>query len=360
MPQSKPIGLILLWGIYLALFYFIFKVINPFIYSILWSAIFSILFYPVNRFFLKITKNRQTLSAGMTLLVIVFLVVIPGISIVTLIITEAIDFAQEIIQDKHINVIDIVNHPYIQKFLKKIEDVLRVETVDLKVFFQAKLKEISSIVVLKAEQILFEIPSKFFDLFIIFFTTFFMIKDGKAFGELLRDLLPFSESEINYYFSNLKKVILVTFLGILLTAFVQGLVAFIAFYFIGIKSSLLLGLAVAISSLVPMVGSALVWVPLAIYLLAEGLILKGILVIVVGVFFISLVDNFVRPIFLHQYLSLHLVLTFFSLFGGIKAFGLIGIFLGPIIISAFIGCCLFYQEFKQKLIKEEVLKNEGS
>lgn len=360
MPQSKPVGLILLWGIYLALFYFIFKVINPFIYPILWSAIFSILFYPVYKFFLKFTKNRVTLSAGLTLMVIIFLVIIPGISIVTLIITEAIDFAQEIIQDKHINVIDIVNHPYIQKILNKIEDVLRVETVDLQMFFRTKLKEISSIVALKAEQILFEIPSKFFDFFIIFFTTFFMIRDGKAFGDLLRNLLPFSESEINYYFSNLKKVILVTFLGVLLTAFVQGAVAFVSFYLIGIKSSLLLGLAVAVSSLVPMVGSALVWVPLAIYLLSQGLILKAVLVILVGIFFISLVDNFVRPIFLHQYLSLHLVLTFFSLFGGIKAFGLIGIFLGPIIISAFIGCCLFYQDFKQKLMKEEVLESESS
>lgn len=360
MPQSRPIGLILLWGIYLALFYFIFKVISPFIYPILWSAIFSILFYPLHKYFLKITKNRETLSAAITLLIIIFLAVLPGFFIITLIISEAIDFAQGVMQDKHISLIDIVNHPYIQKTLKKIEDVLNVETVDLRVFFQSKLKEISAIIVTKAESILFEIPSKFFDLFIIFFTTFFMIKDGRAFGDLLRNLLPFSENEINYYFSNLKRVIIVTFLGVLLTAFVQGFVAFISFYLIGIKSSLLLGLAVAISSLVPMVGSALVWVPLAIYLLTQGLILKGVLVIIVGVFFISLVDNFVRPIFLHQYLSLHLVLTFFSLFGGIKAFGLIGVFLGPIIISAFIGCCLFYQEFKQKLASEEVIINEGS
>ncbi len=358
MPQSKPIGLILLWGIYLALFYLIYRVINPFIFPILWSVIFSILFYPLHKYFLKITRQREVLSASLTLIFIIFIVIIPGISIVTLIISEAIDFAQEIIQDKHISIIDIVNHPWIQKTLKRIEDALGVQTVDLKVFFAAKLKEISTIIITRAEHILFELPSKFFDLFIIFFTTFFMIKDGRAFGDLLRNLLPFSENEINYYFSNLKKVILVTFLGVLLTAFVQGLVAFISFYFIGIKSSLLLGLAVALASLVPMVGSALVWVPLAIYLLTQGLILKGVLVIIVGVFFISLVDNFVRPIFLHQYLSLHLVLTFFSLFGGIKAFGLIGIFLGPIIISAFIGCCLFYQEFKQKLAEE--VSDEGS
>jgi predicted PurR-regulated permease PerM len=352
MSQSKPIALILLWGTYLALFYLIYLVMNPFIYAILWAGIFTVIFYPLYKKILNHTGQRETLSSIITMFIIVFTVVIPGAFMITLIVSESIDFAQGLAAERLFNLAELFNNPYLQNAIKKTADMLNVQILDLKAVFSDKLKDISALIINKAEQILFEIPSTFGSFFVTLFTTFFMLKDGKAFGVLLRNLLPFSHGETEYYFNNVKKVIYVTFIGVLLTAFAQGVIAFVSFYFIGIKSSLLLGLMVAIASLVPMVGSALVWVPLAIYLLATGLVLKGVLVIIVGVLFISVVDNFVRPIFLHQYLSLHLVLTFFSLFGGIKAFGFIGIFLGPVIISAFIGCCLFYQDFRSKQ-KEE-------
>lgn len=357
MPQSKPIGLILLWGLYLALFYFIYKVINPFIYPILWAGIFTVIFSPLHKFILKVTKNRETLSASITMVLIVILVIIPGAFLITLIVSEAIDFAQAVMLDKSLDITSVLQNKTVQDLTNRITDSLNIQRIDIVVVIKDKLREFSSFVITKAEHILVEIPSTFFSFFITLFTTFFMLRDGKSFSSLLKNLIPLSDTEIQYYFENLKKVIYVTFLGVLLTAFAQGLIAFIAFYFIGIKSSLLLGVVTAVASLIPVVGSAIVWVPLAIFLLIKGLILKGVLVIIVGLLFISTVDNFVRPIFLHQYLSLHLLLTFFSLFGGIKAFGFIGIFLGPVIISAFIGCCLFYRDYRLKLHEEE-LKNE--
>jgi len=357
MPQSKPIGLILLWGLYLALFYFIYKVINPFIYPILWAGIFTVIFSPLHKLMLKLTKNRETLSASLTMFLIIFLVIIPGAFLITLIVSESIDFAQNVMNDKTLDFYNLIENKAIQDIVNRITDNLNIQRIDIAVVFKEKLKEFSLFIISKAEAILVEIPSAFFSFFITLFTTFFMLRDGKSFSSLLKNLIPLSDTEIQYYFENLKKVIYITFLGVLLTAFAQGLIAFVAFYFIGIKSSLLLGVVTAVASLIPVVGSAIVWVPLAVFLLAKGLILKGVLVIIVGLLFISTVDNFVRPIFLHQYLSLHLLLTFFSLFGGIKAFGFIGIFLGPVIISAFIGCCLFYRDYRLKL-QEEELKNE--
>lgn len=359
MPQSKPIGLILLWGLYLALFYFIYKVINPFIYPILWAGIFTVIFSPLHKLILKLTKDRETLSASITMFLIVILVVIPGSFLITLVVSEAIDFAQALMQDKSLDVTNILQNQTIQDLTNRITDSLNIQRIDIAIVIKDKLREVSGFVITKAESILVEIPSTFFSFFITLFTTFFMLRDGKSFSSLLKNLIPLSDTEIQYYFENLKKVIYVTFLGVLLTAFAQGLIAFIAFYFIGIKSSILLGVITAIASLIPVVGSAIVWVPLSIFLLIKGLVLKGVLVIIVGLLFISTVDNFVRPIFLHQYLSLHLLLTFFSLFGGIKAFGFIGIFLGPVIISAFIGCCLFYRDYRLKMHEEELKDETG-
>ncbi len=330
---------------------------SPFIYPILWAGIFTIIFSPLHKLILKLTKNRETLSASITMFIIVFIVVIPGAFLITLIVSEVIDFAQAIMTDKTLDLTKVFQNKTIQDFVNRITDSLNVQHIDVPVVAMEKLKEFSGIIITKAESILIGIPSAFFSFFITFFTTFFMLRDGKSFSSLLKNLIPLSDTEVQYYFENLKKVISVTFVGVLLTAFAQGLIAFIAFYFIGVKSSLLLGVLTAVASLIPVVGSALVWVPLAIFLMIKGLILKGVLVIIVGMLFISTIDNFLRPIFLHQYLSLHLLLTFFSLFGGIKAFGFIGIFLGPVIISAFIGCCLFYRDYRLKL-QEEEMKNE--
>lgn len=360
MSQSKPIGLILLWGLYLALFYFIYKVINPFVYPILWAGILTVIFSPLHKLMLKLTKNRETLSASLTMVIIIFIVIIPGAFLITLVVSETIDFAQNLMSDKSLDIYNILENRALQDFTNRITDTLNVQRVDIAYVVKEKLKEFSLFIISKAEEILIQIPSAFFSFFITLFTTFFMLKDGKIFSALLKNLIPLSNEELQFYFENLKKVVYVTFLGVLLTAFAQGLIAFIAFYFIGIKSSLILGVLTAVSSLIPVVGSAIVWLPLAIFLLIKGFILKGILVIVVGLLFISTVDNFVRPIFLHQYLSLHLLLTFFSLFGGIKAFGFIGIFLGPVIISAFIGCCLFYRDYRLRVFEGGIKDETGT
>lgn len=356
MIQTKPIGTIFLWGLYLALFYLLYLVMKPFIFPILWAGIFTVIFSPVYKKALSITKHRDTLAATLTMIIIVVAVIIPGAYIISLIVSETIDFAKSIITQTHFDFASILEHPIVIDILKRLDDTVHLNVEDLRATSQLKLKELSNLIINKAQQLLIDLPSSFANFFITLFTTFFLLRDGKTFGNLLRNLLPLSKNEIEYYFDNLKKVVYVTFIGVLLTAVVQGLIAFISFYFIGVGSSVILGLLVALASLVPVVGSALVWVPVAIYLIITGFVLKGLLVIIVGVFFISFVDNFVRPIFLHQYLSLHLLLTFFSLFGGIKAFGFIGIFLGPIIISAFIGSCFFYQDYRLKL-EEESKKN---
>lgn len=351
MSQSKPIGIILLWGLYLALFYLLYLIMKPFLYPILWAGILTVIFSPIYKKILKLTKHKETLSASITMIIIVLVVIIPSIYISTVLISEIIDFVKKMPSELNIDLTKIYELSFFTNIFSLLRDSFNINVSDIKIAFSQKLKDISIVVITKAEQFLLDLPSGFTNFFITLFTTFFLLRDGKTFGGLIKNLLPLSKTEIDYYFDKLKRVVYATFIGVLLTASIQGLIAFIAFYFIGIKSSLLLGLLVSIASLVPVVGSALVWVPLAIYLIATGLILKGVLVIIVGVLFISTVDNFVRPIFLHQYLSLHLLLTFFSLFGGIKAFGLIGIFLGPIIISAFIGCCMFYQDYKHQTEK---------
>jgi AI-2E family transporter/Crp-like helix-turn-helix domain len=98
-------------------------------------------------------------------------------------------------------------------------------------------------------------------------------------------------------------------------------------------SALLLGLTAAICSLIPILGTALVWVPAAIYLMATGHVVKGIVLTLFGALVVGMVDNIIRPLVIGSRVELHPLLLLFAVLGGLQAFGFIGIFVGPVVIS---------------------------
>jgi predicted PurR-regulated permease PerM len=112
------------------------------------------------------------------------------------------------------------------------------------------------------------------------------------------------------------------------------------------SSPVLWGLTTALASFVPLIGSNIVWVPICLYLLITGYILKAIILAVFGVFGIGLVDNVVRPLFIKGRARMSFLLTFFAVFGGIQAFGLIGIIVGPLIMALFISLMEIVKDFE--------------
>src|SRR5208337_3182662 len=113
----------------------------------------------------------------------------------------------------------------------------------------------------------------------------------------------------------------------------QGVLTGIAMRIVGMPSSLLLGLAAGFASVIPVVGSSLVWAPVAIYLLVTGSIWKGVFLLAWGVFVVSAIDNVIRPWVVGGRVELHPLVLLFFIFGGVEAFGFLGLFLGPVVAS---------------------------
>jgi predicted PurR-regulated permease PerM len=166
-----------------------------------------------------------------------------------------------------------------------------------------------------------------------FLILFFVFRDGPAAVESVTAMLPLSVEQAARVLSGIRDSIVANLYGILAVGFAQGLLTGVACEVLQVPSALLLGLAAAVCSLIPIVGTMLIWLPAAIYLMATGHLWKGIILILWGALVVGTIDNIIRPLVIGSKVELHPLLLLFALLGGLQVFGFIGIFIGPVVIS---------------------------
>ena len=166
-----------------------------------------------------------------------------------------------------------------------------------------------------------------------FLILFFLFRDGKAAIENVTAVLPLGRDQAMRLLGGIRDSIVANLYGILAVGFTQGLLTGAALATLRVPSALLLGLATAFCSLIPIVGTMLVWLPASIYLIATGHVWKGIILILWGTAVVGTIDNIIRPLVIGRRVELHPLLLLFSLLGGLQVFGFIGIFVGPVVIS---------------------------
>jgi predicted PurR-regulated permease PerM len=172
-------------------------------------------------------------------------------------------------------------------------------------------------------------------LFVMLFALYFLLRDGDIIGRQIRDLLPLPEKERERLMADTRDLVIASVGAGLLVAAVQGLISGVAYWALDVKEPVVWGVATAFCSLipvVPVVGSALVWVPVSLWLLLGGDIVRGVILMIVGIVGVGMVDNVLRPIILAGRTSASGLVVFLGILGGASAFGFIGLVLGPIIL----------------------------
>jgi predicted PurR-regulated permease PerM len=162
-----------------------------------------------------------------------------------------------------------------------------------------------------------------------------LFHDGPALVAMVRRFLPMSDAERDALFVELRQVTRSIFFGVLATALVQGALGGVGFAIVGIPQPVTFGAAMFFFALLPG-GTALVWGPAVVWLFATGSWGKATFLLIWGVVAVSSIDNLLRPLFIGRGVRLNTLLIFFGLFGGMLAFGLVGLFLGPLIITLFL------------------------
>jgi predicted PurR-regulated permease PerM len=164
------------------------------------------------------------------------------------------------------------------------------------------------------------------------FALFFLLRDGDTISVQVRDRLPLSEQESERLMGDTRDLVVASVGAGLVVAAAQRLIGGVAFKLLGIEAPVVWGVVMGFCSLLPVVGATIVWVPAAIWLLVSGEIGRGVAMVLIGTFGISMADNVLRPLLLTGKTSVSGLVIFFGLLGGAAAFGLVGLVIGPIIL----------------------------
>jgi predicted PurR-regulated permease PerM len=312
-------------------------VLYPFYGAVLWAIVVAVLFAPVHRRLLQSMQGRPSLAAAITVLIIIAMVILPLTMIAASLAQEASSLFTKIQSGEY----------DFGSYLQRIIDALPgwatglLERLNLTDF--SALREQLKAGLMKGGQVLapqaLSIGINTFDfvisLGIMLYLLFFLLRDGRALAERVRDAIPLRGDQKSALFTRFADVVRATVKGGILVAMAQGALGGIAFWFLGIHAALLWAVLMAFLSLIPAVGATLVWLPVAIYFLATGAIWQGIGLILYGVLVIGLVDNLLRPFLVGKGSKLPDYVVLISTLGGIEVFGLNGFVIGPLIAAIF-------------------------
>ena len=309
------------------------SIIFNFAAPILWSIVVSIIFYPLYEKLLLMT-NKKSLSSILSLILISLLVIMPSIAILGLIGNELINFInssenysfeqyfQMIPDESIINQLIAWSGLSINDLIEKADDFLISAS---KMLYQ-------SVSTISANVINF-----FVSLFIFVYLTFFFLRDGEKILQHCMDAFPMKNEDESYLLGQFQKTTRATIKGTVMVALAQGFLGYLTLLLIGINGALIWGAVMALLSIVPAVGTVLVWLPIALVLFLNGEIMDASLLIFSGVFIIGMIDNLLRPILIGKETKMPDYLILLTTIGGISIFGITGFIVGPIIASLFIS-----------------------
>jgi len=314
-------------------------ILLPFYGAVFWAAVLAILFAPLHNRLLVALKMRRNLAASLTLLFCVLMVVIP----VTLLVSSLIHEASGIYQ--RLRTGDINVGAYVQQVLANLPPWMtsildRLGLNDIGAIQKRMLAgsaQTGQFIASHAANV-GQLTMDFFLSFgIMLYVLFFLLRDGGELVARIKQAIPLDVDYKRNLFIKFTTVIQATVKGNVIVAAVQGMLGGIIFAILGIPSAILWGTAMAFLSLLPAIGAALIWAPVAIYFLVTGVIWKGIALAAFGVFVIGLIDNILRPILVGKDTQIPDYVILVSTVGGMALFGLNGFVIGPTIAALFIA-----------------------
>lgn len=326
--------------------------LRPYLYAIFWAAVLAVIFYPLYKKIAGPNEHKKSLAAGLTLIIIVLLFLIPLAGIISLVTKQALDLYQQFGNKETVynigeavkqflswpiiknSVGDISLNDITQKLSSWGDDIAKFVYQGLSSGGQSTLRFI-------------------IQFFIMLYALFYFFKDGKRILKKLIYLIPLGDRYEKLFFEKFTSTTKATIKGTLVIGLIQGVIGTIAFLITGVPASAFWGLIMIVFSIIPGLGAAIIMVPAALIMLLLGNFWQAI-VIVIFLTIASLIDNLLRGPLVGKDTQMHPLLIFFATLGGLLAFGITGIIIGPVITAFFLSIWEIYQKkYKSYLDKDD-------
>jgi predicted PurR-regulated permease PerM len=337
VDQARWIGVLAATAIAL---YLCWLMLRPFMGVLAWAVVLVIVFYPIHKNIAR-RLGRRSLSAFVSCLLVVLVVVLP----LTLLTAAVIQEFSKVAPNLPANLLQVMNQqPAIfGRISEWAQSRFGIDTVGLQDFFLEQFRSLSQRLLGASFSLMGNIVTSIVKAFFVVFTMYYLFRDGDKIVKKLPNALPLQLEQSEAIISRTQQVVSASVYGVVTIAALQGLLGGLAFWILGIPSPILWAVLMAFVCMIPIAGSFLVWLPLAIYLMLNGQWTRAVLLIVWGALVISTIDNFLRPKLVGNQTKLHELFVFFSVLGGISVFGLLGIVLGPVVLAITLGLLQTFQ-----------------
>ena len=328
---------IFFFALLLVILYVAFLILSPFIVALTWAAILAVVVYPAYAWLLKLLRGQATLAALVVTILLTFLIVFPALRIAGFLSEEAVELVSVVRNLANGQEFEpLKQSPWVQSLVGVWDWASRESAtfeIDLREALVQGAQMSSGFLVAQVKGIAQNVFIFAVNIFVALFTLFFFLRDGKDLYEKIGRLLPMNPQHRQHLFANIVDSIFAVVHGCLIVAMVQGFLAGLAYWVLGVPFAILLGVATAFAALLPIGGSALISIPASIYLFLQGNYLYGGILLGWSLGIVGTIDNLLKPIFIGSRLRLPILFLFFSILGGLSLFGALGLILGPVLFA---------------------------
>ena len=341
----------------LIVLYFVYRIFQPFLLPISLAVILATLCFPVFDWTCGKLQNRRNWAALLTCMWVTASIIIPFVILVILLAAQMTEVYQQfqsgLENESWQEFLNLQDNPYLKPVTDWISKYVDLENLDLMGSLGAGLRQVSLFFLRQSTAIVSGLFRLIMNFLIMLFCMFFIFRDGEYLTEMLKTLTPLTESYRQLIIKTFQEVAKATVIGTLLTAVAQGVAGGLLYWILGIPNALLWGCLTALFSLLPVVGTGIVWGPWAIYFFLTHSVPQGI-ILVIGGLLVGLMDNFLRALFIEGKAEMHTLIVFLSIMGGIGYFGLVGMIFGPIIVALGLTFLELYKREFQQPVAEPV------
>ncbi len=325
--------------------YLVYLVMLPFWVPVFWAVVLTILFYPLYTYLTVRLRVRRALASIFTCLLIAVFILVPLWFVGSALIEEVQGlYAWAEVYIKEVTLDDNTTAALIDRAQDLLSRHMDVSKEEIQKVLVNIIREAGSFITQGLTLAIGDLAGMVLNFFFTFFAMYYLFKDGDALLENISELLPIEKEAKEKIFKKNRDIISSTLYGGVLISALQGLIGGITFWALGLSSPVMWGFFMLILAFLPVVGPSVVWGPAAIYLFVQGSLLKGVVLIIMGLFLAIVLDNLLRPLIVSGKTKMNPVLLLFSILGAMRVFGFLGIIAGPIILSVATAMVEIYRE----------------
>jgi predicted PurR-regulated permease PerM len=333
-------------GVTLLILYYTYLIIKPYLIDFFMALVLFFTFKPLYRLLTRALWGQRALASVFTCLILVVVLLVPLISLVGIVASQALELSGVVskgLQNGHLWQWVNAKILFLQEYLTHLNLPLPPEQVNLEQTVQTVLKQAAQFIYTNAVGLLKGFTTFLLDFILVLFIAFFLFLQGDDFIDEVKRLSPLAAGQNEELFREMEATIKATMRGTVVVALVQGIIGGLGFLLFGVPQPAFWGTLMVPAAVIPVVGSAIIYVPASLYLFFQGSLAKALGLLLFCLLFTGCADNILKPLLMKGTRPTPSIFILFSILGGIAYFGMIGFILGPLILSFLLSLLRIYE-----------------